>query len=63
MKQVKELFVGNYKRPVGIGVGLCFLAAFSGSNTIIYYASYVFAELGMEVGAHALCFCPVDSNP
>jgi hypothetical protein len=45
---VVDLFRPNNRRPVVIGLGLCMLAAFSGSNTIIYYASCVFAELGLE---------------
>ena len=35
------------RQPVTIGLGLCVLAAFSGSNTIIYYASTVLREAGL----------------
>lgn len=35
------------RQPVTIGLGLCVLAAFSGSNTIIYYASTVLKEAGL----------------
>jgi len=45
---VADLFRPNNRKPVVIGLGLCMLAAFSGSNTIIYYASCVFEELGLE---------------
>jgi hypothetical protein len=45
---VVDLFRPNNRRPVVIGLGLCMLAAFSGSNTIIYYASCVFEELGLQ---------------
>ena len=34
------------RQPVTIGLGLCVLAAFSGSNTVIYYASTVLKEVG-----------------
>lgn len=47
LEHVLELLKGKNQKPVVIGLGLCFLAAFSGSNTIIYYASGVFAELGI----------------
>lgn len=35
------------RQPVIIGLGLCFLAAFSGSNTVIYFASSVLREAGL----------------
>ena len=35
------------RQPVIIGLGLCFLAAFSGSNTVIYFASSVLQEAGL----------------
>ena len=35
------------KQPLTIGLGLCFLAAFSGSNTVIYFASSVLREAGL----------------
>ena len=34
--------------PLGIGLTLCALAAFSGSNTVIFYASTVFARVGID---------------
>jgi hypothetical protein len=36
------------RQPVTIGLGLCVLAAFSGSNTVIYYASSVLADAGLS---------------
>jgi hypothetical protein len=36
------------RQPVTIGLGLCVLAAFSGSNTVIYYASSVLKEAGVD---------------
>lgn len=36
------------RQPVTIGLGLCVLAAFSGSNTVIYYASTVLKEAGLS---------------
>lgn len=48
IESVVDLFRPNNRKPVVIGLGLCMLAAFSGSNTIIYYASCVFEELGLE---------------
>jgi hypothetical protein len=38
------LFEDRNRQPVIIGLGLCFLAAFSGSNTVIYFASSVLQE-------------------
>ena len=34
--------------PLSIGVTLCALAAFSGSNTVIFYASTVFSSVGIN---------------
>ena len=34
--------------PLGIGLTLCALAAFSGSNTVIFYASTVFTKVGID---------------
>ena len=41
------LFEDRNRQPVVIGLGLCFLAAFSGSNTVIYFASSVLQEAGL----------------
>ena len=41
------LFEDRNRQPVIIGLGLCFLAAFSGSNTVIYFASSVLQEAGL----------------
>ena len=41
------LFEERNRQPVIIGLGLCFLAAFSGSNTVIYFASSVLQEAGL----------------
>ena len=40
------------RQPVTIGLGLCVLAAFSGSNTVIYYASTVLKEVGFVHSHH-----------
>lgn len=45
---ILELFQGNNRKPIVIGLGLCFLQAFSGSNTVIYFASSVFNEMGLS---------------
>ncbi|KAK3245447.1 hypothetical protein CYMTET_44980 [Cymbomonas tetramitiformis] len=44
---VVMVFEERSRKQVYIGIGLCLLAAFSGSNTVIYYASSVFSELGL----------------
>ena len=41
-----QLAEARNRQPVTIGLGLCVLAAFSGSNTVIYYASTVLKEVG-----------------
>ena len=43
-----QLFSEEKNRlPLTIGLGLCSLAAFSGSNTVIFYASTVFTQVGI----------------
>ena len=43
-----QLFLEEKNRlPLTIGLGLCSLAAFSGSNTVIFYASTVFTQVGI----------------
>ena len=41
-----QLLERRHRQPVVIGLGLCVLAAFSGSNTVIYYAPSVLPERG-----------------
>ena len=43
----RQLAERRNRQPVTIGLGLCVLAAFSGSNTVIYYASTVLKEAGL----------------
>lgn len=43
-----QLLERRNRQPVVIGLGLCVLAAFSGSNTVIYYASSVLREAGVD---------------
>ena len=43
-----QLLERRHRQPVVIGLGLCVLAAFSGSNTVIYYASSVLRDAGVD---------------
>lgn len=45
-----QLFTGNLKRPVWIGILLAALSQFSGINAIIYYGPSVLEKAGFQLG-------------
>jgi hypothetical protein len=53
-----QLLERRNRQPLTIGLGLCVLAAFSGSNTVIYYAASVFKVLPSDYRPRL-----VSSNP